>query len=365
VATREVRPAQDAHATSAAASSPAGGSSPESESRHSSAGSQAIVRYAPRVIIGLLLVAVIAGIRAAGPAVAGRGPLRQDALAIAVGLGIALIGLQVALVIRIRRSPRAGPLASKLRAQLRFLTTLAMTAIIVIVAVNLVASRSGSTLLRVLAGRPKPLARRAAKHIRLGSPLGSVNASHIAYAVLALVVLAAIAICVALIARMRKGIPGGYAAGIADDDSDELRKAVESGAAALRAFDDARAAIIACYVAMEGSLAGAGAARRAAETPDELLARAVASGLIHGPAAASLTALFYEARFSSHRLADSAKHDARQALDAISAELHSKRSAAGQHNSAPDSSAQQSPARPRLTEPGPVQRSQATGRTAK
>ena len=64
-----------------------------------------------------------------------------------------------------------------------------------------------------------------------------------------------------------------------------------------------------------------GAARTAAETPDELLARAVASGLIQGPAAGRLTGLFYEARFSSHPLADAAKDDARQALDVISDEL--------------------------------------------
>ena len=137
----------------------------------------------------------------------------------------------------------------------------------------------------------------------------------------------ALVICAVLISRMKARVPGGYAAGVAEDDSTELDKAVESGRTALRAVDDARAAIIACYVAMEGSLAGAGAARTAAETPDELLARAVASGLIHGPAAGRLTGLFYEARFSSHPLADAAKNDARQALDAISAELRSKRAA--------------------------------------
>ncbi len=51
---------------------------------------------------------------------------------------------------------------------------------------------------------------------------------------------------------------------------------------------------------MEDSLASAGTARAAAETPDELLTRAAASGVIHGEAAASLTGLFYEARFSTH-----------------------------------------------------------------
>ena len=58
------------------------------------------------------------------------------------------------------------------------------------------------------------------------------------------------------------------------EDSEDLREAVESGRSALRTVDDARAAIIACYVAMESSLAERGAARAIADTPDELLARA-------------------------------------------------------------------------------------------
>ena len=63
---------------------------------------------------------------------------------------------------------------------------------------------------------------------------------------------------------------GGFIA----EDPEDLREAVESGRSALRTIDDARAAIIACYVAMENSLAERGAARAVADTPDELLARA-------------------------------------------------------------------------------------------
>jgi hypothetical protein len=47
----------------------------------------------------------------------------------------------------------------------------------------------------------------------------------------------------------------------------------------------------------------------------------VAAGVIRGTAAAVLTSLFYEARFSTHPLSASARDAARQALDAISAEL--------------------------------------------
>ena len=48
---------------------------------------------------------------------------------------------------------------------------------------------------------------------------------------------------------------GGGLAEPGGDESEDLRKAVESGRSALRTLDDARAAIIACYVAMEASLA--------------------------------------------------------------------------------------------------------------
>ena len=95
-----------------------------------------------------------------------------------------------------------------------------------------------------------------------------------------------------------------------DDDGESLRRAVESGRAALHEVDEARAAIIACYLAMERSLATAGTARAAAETPDELLARATGRGSLRRRAAARLTALFYEARFSTHPLPETAKASA-------------------------------------------------------
>ena len=104
-------------------------------------------------------------------------------------------------------------------------------------------------------------------------------------------------------------------------DPTDLRAAVTSGRAALRELDDARAAIIACYVAMEKSLAKKGAARAAADTPDELLTRATAEGIVHGTAAARLTRLFYEARFSRHRLTDADREQADRALDELAGEL--------------------------------------------
>jgi hypothetical protein len=148
----------------------------------------------------------------------------------------------------------------------------------------------------------------------------SANLTYIIYALLALLLLAAIVACVLIILRRLPAVSAGVSLVLPDGEA-SMRSAIESGRRALRSFDDAQAAIIACYVAMEASLADAGTARAAAETPDELLARAAGSGLLHGTAAGRLTALFYEARYSSHALPATARDAAVRALDAISAEL--------------------------------------------
>jgi hypothetical protein len=108
---------------------------------------------------------------------------------------------------------------------------------------------------------------------------------------------------------------------LAEEYGEALEQALEGGRRALLSLDDARAAIIACYVAMEESLARAGTVRSSAETPDELLAKAASTLLIGTGAARRLTSLFYEARFSSHPLADSQRAAAASALAEISSEL--------------------------------------------
>lgn len=103
-------------------------------------------------------------------------------------------------------------------------------------------------------------------------------------------------------------------------DEEVLAEAVESARRALRG-DDARAAVIACYAAMEDSLAASGVARRASDSPTDLLRRAVADGTLREAEPADLTALFREARYSSHPMGDPHLHRARVALDAIAAVL--------------------------------------------
>jgi Domain of unknown function (DUF4129) len=100
-----------------------------------------------------------------------------------------------------------------------------------------------------------------------------------------------------------------------------LADAVAAGTAALGATAGAREAIIACYAAMESSLATAGSPRRPADTPEELLNRAEGKGIIRTPAARRLTALFREARFSPHRLANAQREAALAALGDIGDDL--------------------------------------------
>jgi hypothetical protein len=148
--------------------------------------------------------------------------------------------------------------------------------------------------------------------------------SSVLYGLLAALLVAAIAYLAWRSRRLNRATGPRLAADVPMDETG-LRDAVESGRAAFTELDDTRAAIIACYVAMEESLAERGTARAVADTPDELLSRATRTGLTHGPAAATLTGLFYEARFSSRPLAPGQRETARQALDELAAELAERR----------------------------------------
>ena len=169
--------------------------------------------------------------------------------------------------------------------------------------------------------RPRPVP------TRHGSGGGTLHIpwGPILYGLLVIALIAAVVISIWYSARLRKAAAPLV---ITDTSTEELREAVESGRAALAEIDDARAAIIACYVAMERSLAERGTQRSVADTPDELLARAVAAGTVRGPAASRLTALFYEARFSTHPVAVGQRAAARAALDELADELAATEAAA-------------------------------------
>jgi hypothetical protein len=135
------------------------------------------------------------------------------------------------------------------------------------------------------------------------------------------------AVVIALILRLRalaqnqQGITGTPPPALAEDAEDEsaLGAAVLAGRSALEG--EARAAIIACYAAMEDSLTRAGVPRLASDSPTDLLTRATERGVVDGPAPRVLARLFREARFSTHPMAAEHLDHAREALDAITEQL--------------------------------------------
>jgi hypothetical protein len=172
----------------------------------------------------------------------------------------------------------------------------------------------------------------------LPSPTDSDHTSWPLYIVLGVVgAVAVAAVAVVLVRRLwRRGLalpPRAARPDAADDTGDADRElllsAVRSGRRAL-AFEggDARAAVIACYAAMETALAASGVDRRASDSPADLLTRATRAGLAAGPAAPRLTALFREARYSSHPMDDTQRAAAAGALAEIAARLD-EREAAG------------------------------------
>jgi Domain of unknown function (DUF4129) len=278
-----------------------------------------------RLALGAAAVAVAAaGLRAAVPAASwADGPWHRDGIALGIGLEAVLAGLLVAVEVRRRRDRGGGQPAAGLRAGLRAVLVTALIAIPVLILIN---AAGAIPARKPLPQRPPPQRVRspstppsAVPHPGHGAGL---DGALVLYALLIVAILAAAAIGVVLV---RRRAPAGDWAELGEAAEDEpeaaLRRAVTSGQAALRAVDDARLAIIACYVAMEGSLARAGTVRGAAETPDELLGRAAAAGLAGGGAAAALTTLFYEALFSTHPLPAGARDEARDALAALAAVL--------------------------------------------
>ena len=275
-----------------------------------------LVRLLP---VALLIVVGLAGLRGAVGTLDWDGPLHQDAAVVGVVLEVVIVALFVILLVRNGRGSQE-PTAVKLRGVL-FLVLGAGAigaAVLMLAALNLKGLRSARRLPPI--GRPTAL-----PSLSLRPHPGSGSAVHIPvtvllYALLVVVLLAGVAVSIWWARRLRPPIALRAGEVIAEDPV-QLREAVESGRSALRTVDDARAAIIACYLAMETTLAERGTARGAAGTPGELLTRATEAGLVRGTAAGQLTSLFYEARFSSHPLGHQQRDAAERALDELAADL--------------------------------------------
>ncbi len=273
------------------------------------------------LVTGLLIGGVLLGLRGGFAAPHLQGPLRHDGIGVGVALEAVLAALLIALLIRQRRQPAAGFATRRLRTVLR---AVLVAGVIAIPAALLADAplrghlpsrlRTGPPLPAAPSGRPTHLAKPAPVHLPLTALL---------YTLLGLVLLAGVVGCVLLLRRRpadQDTLPPEDAS-LAEGERTELRAAVRSGQRALARLDDARAAIIACYLAMERSLTAAGADRTDADTPAEFLDRAAAAGLVRTAAAGQLTGLFYEARFSQHELAGTERSAAEQALRQLDADL--------------------------------------------
>jgi hypothetical protein len=98
-----------------------------------------------------------------------------------------------------------------------------------------------------------------------------------------------------------------------------LAEAVVAGRSALHLGDDDRQAVLACYAAMEQTLAEHGVTRGEADTPSEHLRRAVDAHLAPADAVGELLAVSHLARFSHHRISAEDRQVAERALGAVTA----------------------------------------------
>jgi Domain of unknown function (DUF4129) len=270
-----------------------------------------------------LIATTIVGVRAA----AGldwhivQGPASRR-IPVTAGLAVVLaILLTALLVLRVRR-PAPGQPAAVLRRALIVIVSMLLAAMALAFLLSVLQGASSHKMPPSLLPKPSPTTTRHGYrppfrygHVTGGGDLGTL----LVYAAMAALVAVAILAFLVLLRRRRALIL--EAPEPEPDDTDMLRSAVQAGQAALRSIADARQAIITCYAAMEGSLSQAGAERGAAETPDELLARVSADGIVHGAAAARLTRLFYEARFSDHEVTEVARLTALHSLADIELEL--------------------------------------------
>jgi hypothetical protein len=289
------------------------------------AGRPAASRLLPVVLLAAL---AIIGLRGAAAVPHWDGPLHSEGTAVGIAFEAVLAVLLAATLIRGHRAPHPAAPVARLRAWLRLVLGggLAAVAVLLLLDAHLHlftqphrARRPPASDLRPTSPRPP------GSHVTPHT--SSIPSAAILYGLLIAVLAAAAVLGLVWVLRHRPP-PMGAPRDVAEEDMTGLRNAVASGSDALRQLDDARAAIIACYAAMERSLAEAGTARAAADTPDELLARATATGIVRGDAAARLTGLFYEARFSSHPMSHGQRDEAGRALDELGAALQAPAAAA-------------------------------------
>lgn len=268
------------------------------------------------LVMALLVLLTVAGIRAIGPAGDFSRPT-GNVLIVGVLVEALIAGMYIAL--RWRHRPAARELAGKLHRTVSAALVTSFLGVLlglILYEYDFKPGQPGHVGVRVKLPHQLVIPRRKVTKFPQPHPLPVRDL------LIALLIIVIIAVLIAIWYRSRIfGRRFDAPADLGVDEADELARAVESGRVALRDIDDARAAIIACYVAMEQSLAEAGTSRGAAETPDELLVRAVAADLVPRGPATLLTGLFYEARYSTHHMPVGKRDQAERALAGIAAGL--------------------------------------------
>jgi Domain of unknown function (DUF4129) len=303
------------------------------------------------VAVIVLLIVIAASLRGYLPGVdraARRGPPDSPAsLAYVIALlGVSVVIVGVAIIVRLRDRRRAAPSASGLSERFSDGRGRPTWRVLVIGAAVLVAWLLAVWLLShfvtLNTGGQPPAAPPST------APAPGTNASrppqppdvgadrdvlhYLVAATAALGVLLAVSTVGAVFAARRRRVEEPPTVGAemprpptAPSTSESLVRAAEVGLAEIGDRSrEPRAAIIACYAAMERELSRVpGAVPQDFDTPTEVLARAVENHVLHVDNAAELVNLFEEARFSPHVMSEAHRMSALGVLQLVLADLRS------------------------------------------
>lgn len=285
--------------------------------------------------VGLAVAALCLHATAGAPR-SGAGPLvgYWVLLALAAGVG----GCTLAVKYRVRQEERPG--ISPREERVTKLTVFGVFAICAATVISLIVIGSGRPTgvdppRATPTVTPPPAPTPTPSPVRLGPrghPGHPINLMPYLLALLGLLVAGILVLVIRLVLRYLSGLrvgPSGIVSAPPSAEADETRlaEAVSAGRLALGG-DDSRAAVIACYAAMEASLAANGVGRQLSDSPADLLDRAAGAGLLTGRAPAVLADLFREARFSSHPMGPEHQRRARAALDEIGEALREQQARA-------------------------------------
>jgi hypothetical protein len=278
------------------------------------------------------------GIAAVGVHAAAGATLRDAGLAAAGAVGLALLFAVAALVTaaKYREHVRTTEPATTAEDRLRQATiaVLFVSAALVPFALLLLRRQSSGDGMPMDEGAPSPQTEPSRKlpapPTHKPSSTGSFSFDLRAFLLVLLIVIGTLVLVwlIAVGIRLLRNVPivepstSGQPITSSEVEDEALAEALLAGRSALSG-EDARAAIIACYAAMEASLEQVGIIREQSDSPSDLLQRAMIRDLPSTGArdAATLTALFREARFSTHPMTVSQLEAARGALDAVRSAL--------------------------------------------